>query len=214
MPNGEAVREKPTNMNANLKTLAIAACLAIGTSSYAQGVFIRPELSYNFASLSGSNSDGFKVQDALGYGVAGGTRFGTQEESEFGLSVATLKFSLTSNVVGAGVSASGNVKVVPIMANYRYYFGTKSDVARPYFAPSAGWTNIKTSTAVVSGLTTSSSSSSGNCFTWAAGVGLLVKLDDKLDMDLGYRYIGGLKVRNTNVKMTVGSFCAGMNFRF
>jgi len=212
MPNGEAVREKPTNMNANLKTLAIAACLAIGTSSYAQGVFIRPELSFNFVALSGSDSNGFKVQDALGYGVAGGTRFGAQEESEFGLSVAALKFTLASSITGA--SASGNVKVMPIMANYRYYFGTKSDVARPYFAPSAGWTNIKTNSSVVSGITTSSSSSSGNCFTWAAGVGLLVKLDDRLDMDLGYRYIGGLKVRTTNVKMTVGSIYAGLNFRF
>jgi opacity protein-like surface antigen len=201
-------------MNANLKTLAIAACLAIGTSSYAQDVFIRPELSFNFASLSGSDSNGFKVQDALGYGVAGGTRFGVQEESEFGLSVSTLKFTVASSISGPGVSASGNLKVVPIMANYRYYFGAKSDIARPYFAPSVGWTNIKTNTSVVSGLTTTVSNSSGNCFTWAAGAGVLFKLDDKLDLDLGYRYIGALKVRTTNIKLTVGSLYLGMNIRF
>jgi opacity protein-like surface antigen len=201
-------------MKANLKTLAIAVCLAIGTCAYAQGVFIRPELSYNFASVTGSDASGFKTQDALGYGIAGGTIFGAQNENEFGLSIALLKFNLASNVTGSGVNTSGNLKIVPLLANYRYYFGSKSDVVRPYFAPSAGWTSVKTNATTVNGITTSVNSTSGHNFTWGVGAGLSAKMNDRVDLDLGYRYLGGLKVRTTNAKITVGAFYAGLNIRF
>lgn len=199
-------------MKANLKTLAVAACLAISTCAYAQVGFLRPEFSYSFARLDGSDAAGFKVEDSLGYGIAGGYVVGAQNEHEFGISLATTDFNLSANVGTA--SATGKVKVVPVLANYRYYLGTKTDAARCYLAPSVGSTSIKTTTSVVSGITTVNDSSSGTCFTWAAGIGVLFKVDDKIDVDLGYRYVGGLKVKETNIKAKVGMLYLAGNFRF
>jgi Outer membrane protein beta-barrel domain len=199
-------------MKANLRTLAIATCLALGTCAQAEGVFFRPELSFDFASLNGSDANGFKIKDAVGYGIAVGNRFGTQDESEFGVSVDAARFSLSPNVVGG--AGSGNLKIIPLLANYRYYFGAKVDAVRCYLAPSIGWTTVKTNYTAFSGGTITSNGATGGNFTGCIGVGALVKLEKAADLDFGYRYIGGLKVRTTNIKATVGTLYAGLNIRF
>ena len=199
-------------MKANLRTLAIATCLALGTCAQAEGVFVRPELSYNFVSLNGSNANGINIKDGLGYGIAVGNRFGTQDESEFGVSVGAMRFSLSPSAVG-GVG-SGNLKAIPLLANYRYYFGAKANAVRCYLAPSIGWTTVKTNFTAFSGGTMAANGSTGGNFTGCAGVGAVVKLENTVDLDFGYRYVVGLKVRNTNIKITDGALYAGLNFRF
>ena len=199
-------------MKANLRTLAIAACLAVGTCAQAQGVFLRPEVTFNFASLSGSDANSLKTKDAVGYGVEAGTRFGAQDENEFGFSASMLKFSLAAN--NSANVVVGHIQVVPLLANFRYYFGAKGDAVRCYVAPSAGWTNIKADSKTYAGTTLSSFASNGSCFTWAGAVGALVKLDDRFGVDFGFRYTEALRVRATNIKATVGTLYAGINFRF
>lgn len=199
-------------MKTNLKTLAIATCLVIGTCVYAQQGFIRPELSYNFASLSGSDATGFKTKNSVGYGVTGGGYFGAQNEHEIGLGIGIEDFSLSTNV--AGVSVSGKAKTVPVLVDYRYCFGAMTDMARFYVGPYAGYTNIKYNLRVAAGNTVATGSSSGSSFTWGGGLGVLFKAADKVDADVGYRYIGGLKVSDSNIKAKVGSLYAGVNFRF
>ena len=204
---------KPNNMKTNLKTLAIVTCLAVGTCAYAQEGFIRPELSYNFASLSGSDAVGFKTKDAAGYGVTGGAYIGAQNEHEIGLAIGKVDFSLSANA--AGVTVSGKAKTVPVLASYRYYFGAKADVARLYVGPYVGYTSIKYNVRATFGTpAVFTDSSSGNSFTWGGGLGGMTKVTDKIDIDIGYRFIGGLKISDTNIKARVGSLYAGANFRF
>lgn len=209
MPNGEAVRKQQSNMKTNLTPLLIATCLAISPCAYAQEGFIRPELSYNFADLSVSSNPGVDLKDAVGYGVAGGARFGAQNEHEISLSVGILDFSTTSSDPAAAIS--GKIKTVPILANYRYYFGAKADSMRCYLAPSAGYSDVKVDTTVTVGNNTARFSSSGTDFTWGAGLGLLFKVADKVDMDLGYRY---QEVKESDGKLKVNTVYAGINFRF
>jgi opacity protein-like surface antigen len=205
--------KNPINMKAILRTLAIATCLVTGTCAYAQQGFIRPELSYNFASLNGSDATGFKTKNSVGYGVTGGGYFGAQNEHEIGLGIGIEDFSLSSTV--ASVTVSGKAKTVPVLVDYRYCFGAMTDMARFYVGPYAGYTNIKYNVRATVGPTTvATDSSSGSSFTWGAGLGVLFKVADKIDADLGYRYIGGLKISDSNIKAKVGSLYAGVNFRF
>ncbi len=196
-------------MKANLKTLAIATCIAIGTCAYAQEGFIRPELSYNFASLSVSNNPGIGLKDTVGYGVAGGASFGAQNEHEVGLSVGIVDF--TPTISAAGSRLTGKLKTVPVLANYRYYFGAKADSMRFYLAPSVGYSNVKIDWTATGPGGTAVISKSGTDFTWGAGLGVFFKVADKVDLDLGYRY---QEVKETDAKVKIGVLFAGVNFRF
>ena len=196
-------------MKVTLKTLAVAACLAISTCAYAQEGFIRPELSYNFAKLSANGNSWLGLKDAVGYGVAGGATFGAQNEHEVGLSIGFLDFTPTSSLPASSIT--GKIKSVPVMANYRYYFGAKTASLRFYLAPSIGYSSDKVDyTLNVSG-GSFHHTSSGTDFTWGAGLGVLFKVADKVDVDVGYRYVA---VDYTDAKAKIGALFAGVNFRF
>jgi len=192
-------------MKANLKTLAIATCLALGTCTYAQEGFVRPELSYNFASLKGSDASGSTLKDAGGYAVAAGASFGAQNEHEIGISVGVANFWISGSS-----GAYGKVKTMPILANYRYYLGTKANSARFYLAPSVGNTSVKVNESNKG----STFSSSNTSFNWGGGIGALFKVADKFDVDLGFRYMEGIKIKDTNIHVQVNTLYIGANFRF
>jgi len=196
-------------MKANLKTLALATCLAIGTCAYAQEGFIRPELSYDFAKISITGATGIDLKDAVGYGVAGGAFFGVQNEHELGLSVSVTDFRLTSSITGTNIT--GKTRIVPILANYRYYFGAKADSMRFYLAPSLGFTSSRGDAAIINGNTLTRASSSGNDSTWGAGFGVLFKVADKIDVDAGYRY---MEFKESNAKIKMNSLYLGVDARF
>ena len=196
-------------MKANLTTLAIVTCLAIGTCAYAQEGFIRPELSYNYARISVASPAGIKLRDEAGYGIASGASFGAQNEQELGLSVSLVDFKLYSKL--AGTSITGKIRTLPILANYRYYFSTKTDAVRFFLAPSAGFTSGRSDVSAFSGGTITRTTSSGNDVTWGAGFGALVKVADKIDLNVSYRHI---EFKESDAQLRVNTLSAGANIRF
>ena len=192
-------------MKPNIKIAALATFLAICVSAYAQEGFIRPELSYNTVKISGDNDS---LKDAFGYGIAGGAYFGAQSEHELGLSVGIINFDFKSI---ADTDFKGSVKTVPLLVNYRYYIGTKADAVRFYLAPSAGYTFLKLEDSFSDGEEVWSDDISETDFTWAIGAGVVFKVADKIDVDVGYRF---LQVRANGGHANVNSLYVGGNFRF
>ncbi len=194
-------------MKSTIQLTVVASILAIGTCAYAQQGFLRPEVSYNFASTSDSV---VSLKDSAGFTVAGGAYFGSKNEHEVGLSVGVVNFDLKPVVI-SGVRVTGDVKTVPVLATYRYYLGARNDRVRLYAAPSAGWTFIKMSaTGELSGITASDSDSETD-FTWSLGVGVLVNVAPKFDIDAGYRY---QQINAGGGHVNVSTIYAGLNWRF
>jgi opacity protein-like surface antigen len=202
------------NIKTNLKILTIFTCLATGAGAYAQVGFIRPELSYNLPTISVPHNPEIRLRDAFGYSVNGGVLLGTQNENEIGLSVGILNFPMFAHHIQGVTAFSGKVKTIPIMANYRYYFGTKADPVRFYLAPSLAYTRVQidATTNGPSGFAWGRSTSTD--FTWAGGLGVLIKVAARVDLDVGYRYQGELKEAVTGTEIRMHTVYAGVNVRF
>jgi opacity protein-like surface antigen len=213
-------------MKSSIK-VAVVAFFAIGISAYAQVGFVRPEISYlkitNSVPLgiSGNNQD---LKGTVGYGVAGGSLYGEQNEHEISLSIsfAESKASVTEPFAMSDVSGTVNdsvkLKTMTILANYRYYTGAKADPARFYVGPSIGTMHItgnETATATAGTETMSDSEGIGtkNPWTAALAIGVTVKLADKIDLDLGYRYTYGLN-KSWGEHVKSNSLYAGVGFKF
>ena len=100
---------------------------------------------------------------------------------------------------------------MPILANYRYYFGAKTNSIRFYLAPSLGFTSGRSDASIINGSTVTRISSSGNDSTWGAGLRVLSKVADKIDVDVGYRY---MECKESNAKMKVNTLYASIDVRF
>lgn len=98
-----------------------------------------------------------------------------------------------------------------ILAHYRYYFGAKADFLRFYLAPSLGFTSSRSDAAIFNGNTLTRMSSSGKGSTWGAGLGVLFKVADKVDVDAGYRY---MEFKESNAKVKMNTLYAGIDVRF
>jgi opacity protein-like surface antigen len=97
------------------------------------------------------------------------------------------------------------------MASYRYYIGAKTDPVRVYLGASAGYTFLKASfTGTLAGFTASNSASETD-FTWGGGAGILFKVAERTDIDVGYRYQA---IQMSDGHMDVSSVYAGVNFLF
>jgi len=223
MPQSEAKKKQNPNMKTNIKIAAVAAFLALGLSAYAQSGFIRPELSLVIPTTKAGQFDA-KLKSTAGYGFAMGAVLGAQDEQEIGvsLSFADVKGSTSTstpfNFLGTNYttgSDSVKVKAMPVLLNYRYYFGAKADSTRFYVGPSVGYANVKYTEVLVGTrpgyVDTLTITDSQNGFTWALSFGCAVKLADKTDLDIGYRF--------TSAKAWDGHFNAstlytGITFKF
>jgi outer membrane protein W len=224
MPQSEAkTKTHSTNMKTNLKIAAVAAFFALGLSAYAQSGFIRPELSLVMPTTKAGQFDA-KLKSTVGYGIAGGVVFGAQDEQEIGVSIslADVKGSTSTstpfNYYGTNYntgSDSFKVKTMPVLLNYRYYFGAKADGTRFYFGPSIGYTHLKyTETAVGNRpgfVDTITINDSKNGFTWAMALGFAVKLADKTDLDVGYRFTSA---KAWDGHYNAGALYTGITFKF
>ena len=202
------------NMKTNLNILALVACLSTSAGAYAADGFIRPELSYNFPTISVPHNPEISLKNAFGYSVDGGVLLGAQNEHELGLSVGSLNFSMSANSIQGVTTFSGKVKTIPIMANYRYYFGAKDAPVRFYLAPSLAYTRVQVdvTTTGPSGFAWGRSTSTD--FTWDAGLGVLIKVAHRVDIDVGYRYQGELRETVTGTEIRMHTVYTGVNFRF
>jgi opacity protein-like surface antigen len=198
-------------MKTHLKLAAALASVALAASVHAEG-FLRPEVSYTFASVS---VPGFSIDldNAFGYGVAGGATFGGEGQHEVGVSIGVLDYSVSTSLAGA--TGSGKVKTVPYVATYRYYFGPKTAPARFYLGGAAGWANVKVNASVTSGGITARASESDTDFVWGVGLGAVFKVTERVDIDAGYRYQELQQpVGAVDAKIKSNTLYAGVNFRF
>lgn len=198
-------------MKIHSKLIAVLAGLALTTAAHAEG-FIRPELSYTFASVS---VPGFSIDldNAFAYGVTGGATFGAEAQHELGVSIGVIDQSVTTGLAGA--TASGNVKTVPYMAGYRYYFAAKAAPARFYLTGGAGWASVKFDARVNVAGVTARASGSDTDFIWGVGAGVMFKVTERIDIDAGYRYQElTQQVGSVDAKIKSNVVYAGVNFRF
>ncbi|MFA5262272.1 MAG: outer membrane beta-barrel protein [Opitutaceae bacterium] len=211
-------------MNSNIKIAAVAAFFAIGVSAYAQQGFFRPEVAYVLPATKIGYSEA-KLKGAAGYGVAGGAVFGAQDEHEIGLSLSMFNTNASEstaepvNFAGTQYSSGSDsikVKAMPVLLNYRYYFGAKTDTTRFYVGPSIGFTHMKGTETLVGNrpggiIDILESGDTSNGFSGALSLGVAVKLADKTDLDIGYRYFYS-KAFDGNFK--ANNLYTGITFKF
>ncbi len=217
-------------MNTKLKLIAVAAFLALGVSSYAQQAFVRPDIGYSYTTAKANLFTGatnVKIGGAFSYGLDAGAAFGDQNEHELSLSLNIADYSLRQSgtgLVGPGAttdSAKLTVKTIPVMLNYRYLFGAKTDSVRFYLAPSLGYTWVKgryysASTSAPPGpfvTTVKNASSSKTDFTLGMGFGAEINLADNVDLDLGYHYTNSQSYQG-GPRLNVHTVSAGVSYKF
>ncbi|MBQ8677644.1 MAG: porin family protein [Alphaproteobacteria bacterium] len=93
-----------------------------------------------------------------------------------------------------GASAIMKADIQTYMLNLYYDINTGTALT-PYISGGIGLAHIKAKSNYVDGTTTSNLSKSTNEFAWQLGAGVSYALNDKVSIDLGYRYtdLGNLK---------------------
>ena len=203
-------------MKTKIGSIALVALLGANFAAAAESApkkteyFIRPLVAY----VKPTDGD-----SATGFGFAAGGCFGAKKEHElsFDWNYAEWDESLTDS----DVSVSGSIKYMPYLLGYRYYFGPEALKARFYAGASAGMTSVDVSVlAVGSGMTFSGSDTAWGS-TLAGSVGVKVRLTEKADLDLGYRYqhtngptitLAGEGIELDDLKAHI--FYLGVGFRF
>ena len=139
--------------------------------------------------------------------------------ADFKASVSTTEEFTVDDITYSSGTETVKADSMPILLNYRYYIGDKTSAARVYIAPTIGLTHVKltdNASGVEAGLDpvtdTYSNSESKNGFTWAIGVGVMVKVTDKIGWDIGYRYMSAHIVSGTDLK--THNIYTGVNFKF
>jgi len=199
-------------MNTKIKFVALVTVLmALAHSAHAEG-FIRPSLLYVSPTMSGAST-------ATGFGLAVGGRFGPQAAHELSFEGSWVKWDESANY--AGYAVSGSLKYAPCLLNYRYYFGQAASATRFYIGPSAGFACTTASVSAIGPNVNVAVSDSTSSAAYGASLGLVFKLAQKVDLDLGYRYlfvkgnqvtIAGTTVTLDDAKAHV--LYAGVSFRF
>lgn len=192
--------------------MAIATLLiTLGSSARAEG-FVRPSLFYVWPTMSGASS-------AAGVGFAAGSRFGPQIEHELSFEGDWVKWDESASYSGQHVS--GSLTSVPCLLNYRYYFGKAASTGRFYVGPSAGFARTTAAVSAIGSDTRVSASDSSWSAAFGASAGLVFRLAEKVELDVGYRYlvVRGSHVTLSDVTVSLDDarasiLYAGISFKF
>ena len=203
-------------MNMKLRILAATALLAtLGGTARAES-FVRPILSYDSPTNAGFGS-------AMGYGVAFGTWFGAGKDHEVSFEWHYTDWNYSQPY--SGYSVAGGEKNMPLLVNYRYQSGNAQSPVRFYIGPSLGFT--RTHLQVTANFPTFAPGpaivvdETDWSFTWSGATGIIVKISDRADLDIGYRYlhfqgrnfgVGSSNVVVDDHKANIAYL--GVNFRF
>ena len=203
-------------MKTKTKVIALVALLganfaaATEPASSKPEYFIRPLVAYV------KPTDG---NSATGFGFAAGGSFGSQKEHEVSFELTHAKWD--ESMTDPTVSVSGSLKYMPYLLSYRYYFGPEALKARFYVGASAGFTSVDVSVQAVDSGATFSGSDTAWGSTLAGTIGVKVRLSEKADLDLGYRYqhtsgptitLAGESIELDDLKVHV--VYVGVGFRF
>lgn len=165
----------------------VALCLGIVAAVHpaTADMFVRPSIMYVSYQNSGYSGE-------TGFGLAAGANLGARAEHELGLEIATMDWSL-DKIGYAGTPyffrTIGSGRLVPCLANYRYRFDVKAGLVRLYLGASFGLANRRGDlTQYRSGVVAHASFSHWST-AYGGTAGLTVPLADKVELDLGYRYL-------------------------
>jgi opacity protein-like surface antigen len=198
-------------MNTITKTAACAAMLLLNLPVFAEG-FVRPLVEF-----ISPETDGYSTR--AGVGAVVGSQFGKQEEHELSFEAAGTQWN-TARVSSVGAVALQE-RFVTCLLNYRYHFGPATAPVRFYAGPSLGYTNNDVSGAVTGAHGVTAGRESIWNLTWSGSAGLTFKLSEKIELDVGYRFLhvqprdttlAGYAFKGEAVKAHV--VYAGVGFRF
>jgi opacity protein-like surface antigen len=195
-----------------IKILAAGLLLAALCSSASAESFFRPLFSFDSPVNTGFGSTG-------GYGFVTGARLGAAQEHELSFEWHYNRWNVSASY--DRFSVSGGETNMPFLLNYRHHFGTSADQIRFYAGPALGLTSTKLSLNATAPGSLVSVDNTAWAFTASGSLGVLIKLTDKTDLDLGYRYLW-TKGRDFSVGPTSVSVddrqthmvYTGLNFRF
>lgn len=165
-----------------MKTLSriLVVMLAGAAASASADTFIRPAAYYVSPTTDGYSSAG---AGAVSIGFSRGENL----QHEFSMEVAYVRWNSSTNV--SGIAVSGSEHYMPYLANYRFLFGQKGDTLRAYIGPAIGVMNSRIDVSARSRFGSFSDSSSAWAFAAAGSAGVVLKLSDKVNLDIGYKYL-------------------------
>jgi opacity protein-like surface antigen len=204
--------------------LSFAVAVMVTLSTFAQGTgsqfekspsgsnfFIRPLVYWVHPTAEG-------YSDAGAAGLSFGAVSGAKKEHEISVEFAYTYWS--SSQTAPGFSVSGKEHYLPILMNYRYLFGSEQSKVRFYVGPSIGFTRNWIEVKGRSNYATYSVTTGDWSFTVSGSAGVLIKLANKIDLDVGYRYLhsdgGKYTVAGYRFEGEAGKahmFYGGLNFR-
>lgn len=164
------------------------------------------------------------ISSATGYGLVAGTRIGPKQEHEFSFECHHTAWNIFL-LANAMYPVAGRETNTPLLLNYRYQFGAHESRIRFYAGPALGFTRVHLNIAIAYPTFAPGPAIERNVtdwsFTWSGSAGVLLRLADKADLDLGYRYlcvqdpnhikgIANLPLDDRKINL----FYAGIGFRF
>jgi len=199
-------------MNRKTVTVGLAAlAFALPSIQAANPAFIRPTVAY-----VAPEADGY---DDAGYiGVAAGVVTAPNSQHEFSGEIGFTGWEFDERVGPSRVEATETY--APILANYRYYAQPANAKVRFFFGPSIGFTHAIYEIEV-SGPVFRKDDSSEILFTVAGNAGVDIRFNDKLSLNLGYRYLyidsGETELFGSTIDLDESKahvIFAGLNIRF
>jgi hypothetical protein len=163
--------------------LASFAALAVAGFSCAHGAttaFIRPTLAY-----VAPEADGY--DDAAYVGFSAGVFTGPGKQHEFSAEIGATGWEFDEREFGLRVQ--GEESYASLLVSYRYYTQPIDSHVRFFFGPSLGFTTAQYEIEVSGPGIFRKDDSSEVLFTASANVGINFRFDEKLSLNVAYRYL-------------------------
>ena len=197
--------------------LPIALLSGLLTEGRAVEYFVRPIVdSVNPHVMAGATATGWGLCTGI-YWQSGPGDF----EKEISLEFERARWSGTDSM--GIVQASEGETIIPVLVNFRANFvpDKRLDFVHIYFGPCVGAMKATATSIVTVGGQTTYASSSDFDFAWGATAGLLIRITQKLDIDVGYRLLGTSDTKFQfngegfrTGKYTIDGWYAGIGWRF
>ncbi len=193
--------------------LAVLALAPFSTAQAAKvGVVLRPIVGY-----VSPDADGY---DNAGYiGFAGGVAVGTTRQHEFHVETGVTGWEQKES--GYGYYAEGTETYVPVLVGYRHYTEPLGSKLRLYVGPSIGLTHVLYEIEARGSGVFIKDDSNEVLFTAAANIGVEIRFNERMSLDVGYRYLYidggdtellGMNVSFDDARAHIGQ--VGLNIRF
>jgi opacity protein-like surface antigen len=206
-----------------LLIIGCAIILSISSIAYsAEGVYVSANLGLalaNDSDLSDSTGTGtMEFDPGISGGVAAGYDFGCPRiEGEIVYQRNNLDMmSVSVPGIGSGsLAVTGDVTSTAFLINGYYDFKNNSSVT-PFIGGGFGMAKVEASAITVPGFGTISSSVDDTVFAYQVGAGLGFAVNEKLSIDLKYRFLGTSdpNFEGTTVTYSTNNFYAGLRVSF